>query len=101
MLAWWKKIKNYFPKQNEQAGIYKSHKVFSVNSKIPHFFKENEMCRACSTNGEKRNACRILVGKPEGKRLGRPRLRWVDNITIDLTEMGWIWLKIGTSGGLL
>jgi hypothetical protein len=32
-------------------------------------------------NGEKRNAYRILVGKPEGKRpLGRPRRRWVDNI---------------------
>jgi hypothetical protein len=37
--------------------------------------------------GEKRNACRILVGKPEGKRpLGRPRRRWVDNIKIDLRE---------------
>jgi hypothetical protein len=56
------------------------------------------MGRACSTNGEKRNAYRILVGKPEGKRrLGRPRLRWVDNIKIDLivreTEgdgMDWI-----------
>jgi hypothetical protein len=35
--------------------------------------------------GEKRNPYRILVGKPEGKRpLGRPRLRWVDNIKIDL-----------------
>jgi hypothetical protein len=33
----------------------------------------------------KRNACRILVGKPEGKRpLGRPRGRWVDNIKMDL-----------------
>jgi hypothetical protein len=33
--------------------------------------------------GEKRNACRILVGKPEGKRpLGRQRRRWVDNIKI-------------------
>jgi hypothetical protein len=40
--------------------------------------------------GEKRNACRILVGKPEGRRpLGRPRLRWVDNIKIDLREIGW------------
>jgi hypothetical protein len=35
--------------------------------------------------GEKRNACRILVGKPEGKSpLARPRHRWVDNIRIDL-----------------
>jgi hypothetical protein len=33
---------------------------------------------------------RILVGKPEGKRsLGRPRRRWVDNIKIDLREIGW------------
>jgi hypothetical protein len=39
---------------------------------------------ACSTNGEKRNAYRILVGKPEGKKLlGRSRRRWVDNIKID------------------
>jgi hypothetical protein len=38
------------------------------------------MGRARSTNGEKRNAYRNLVGKPEGKRpLGRPRRRWVDN----------------------
>jgi hypothetical protein len=40
--------------------------------------------------GEKGNACRICMGKPEGKRpLGRPRRRWVDNIKIDLIEMGW------------
>jgi hypothetical protein len=40
------------------------------------------MGRACSTNGgEKRNAYRILVGKPEGKRpLGRPRCKWADNV---------------------
>jgi hypothetical protein len=36
---------------------------------------------ACRMNEEKRNAHRILVGKPEEKRpLGRPRRRWVDNI---------------------
>jgi hypothetical protein len=51
---------------------------------------EDEMGRACSTNGGKRNPYRILVGKPEGMRpLGRPRRRWVDNIKIDLREIGW------------
>jgi hypothetical protein len=46
------------------------------------------MGRACSTNGEKRNAYRILVGKPGVKRpLGRPRRRWEDNIRIDLREV--------------
>jgi hypothetical protein len=38
--------------------------------------------------GENRNACRILVGKPEGKRTpGRPRHRWMDNIKMDLREI--------------
>jgi hypothetical protein len=38
----------------------------------------------------KRNAYRRLVGKPEGKRpLGRPRLTWVDNMEMDLREIGW------------
>jgi hypothetical protein len=40
--------------------------------------------------GEKRNAYRLLVGKPEVKRpLGRPRRRWVDNIRMDRGEVGW------------
>jgi hypothetical protein len=40
--------------------------------------------------GEKQNAYRILVGKPERKRpLGGPRHRWVDNIKIDIREIGW------------
>jgi hypothetical protein len=48
------------------------------------------MGRACSTNGNKMNAYRILVRKPEGKRpLGRPRRKWVDNIKINLREIGW------------
>jgi len=39
--------------------------------------------------GERRGAYRVLVGKPEGKRpLGRPRRRWVDNIRMDLQEVG-------------
>jgi hypothetical protein len=42
--------------------------------------------KTCSTTF----AYRILVGKPEGKRpLGRPRRKWVDNIKIDLKEIGW------------
>jgi hypothetical protein len=40
--------------------------------------------------GEKRNAYRLLLGKPEGKRpLGRPRRRWVDNIRMDVGEVRW------------
>jgi hypothetical protein len=41
--------------------------------------------------GEGRGVCRVLVGKPEGKRpLGRPRRRWEDNIRMDLQEVeGW------------
>jgi hypothetical protein len=47
--------------------------------------------------GEKRNAYRLLVAKPEGRRpLGRPRRRWLDNIRMDLVEVGcgydWIGL---------
>jgi hypothetical protein len=44
----------------------------------------------CSTNGEKKNAYRLFVGKPEGKKpLRRPRRIWVDNITMDLGEVEW------------
>jgi hypothetical protein len=40
--------------------------------------------------GKKRNAYKLLAGKAEGKRpLGRPRRRWVDNIRMDLGEVGW------------
>jgi hypothetical protein len=40
--------------------------------------------------GEKRNACMLLVVKPEGKSpLGKQRRRWMDNIRMDLGEVGW------------
>jgi hypothetical protein len=40
--------------------------------------------------GEKRNAYRVFVRRPEGKvRLGRPRHRWEDDIKVDLIEKGW------------
>jgi hypothetical protein len=51
--------------------------------------ENNEMDVACSTYGELRGVYRVLVVKPEGKRLlGRPRRRWEDNISIDLQEVG-------------
>jgi hypothetical protein len=57
--------------------------------------------------GEKRNAYRIFVGKPEGKNHWEDQGRWVYNIKIDLREIGWDgveWIdmvQVGTSGGLL
>jgi hypothetical protein len=58
---------------------------------------------------ERRGVYRVLVGKPEVKReLGRPRLRWEDNIKLNLQEVGSVgvwngssWLRIGTDDGLL
>jgi hypothetical protein len=51
---------------------------------------EDEMGRECSTSGAKRNACRILVGYPEGKRpQGRSKRRWVGNSKIDPREIEW------------
>jgi hypothetical protein len=53
--------------------------------------------------GEKRNAHRILVGKPEEETpLGRPRRNWVYNIKIDLREIGWIcmdWIDLDRDRG--
>jgi hypothetical protein len=57
---------------------------------------------------EKRNAFRLLLRKEEGKRPpGKQRSRWEYNIKMKLLEMRWVvwigfvWLRIGTSGGLL
>jgi hypothetical protein len=52
--------------------------------------------------GEKRTGYGILVGKPDGKRpLGRTRRRWVDNIKMDLREIGWDgmdWFNLAEDG---
>jgi hypothetical protein len=52
--------------------------------------------------GEKRNTYRLWVGKSEGRRpLGRPRRRWLDNIRMDLVEMGWgdvNWIGLAQDG---
>jgi len=48
--------------------------------------------------GERRGIYRVMMGKPEGKRPhARPRHRWVDNIKMDLQEMGWAgmdWIEL-------
>jgi hypothetical protein len=58
--------------------------------------------------GEERGVHRVVVGKPEGKRLlGRSRLRWEDNIKMDHRKLegvmgtGWSWLRIRRGGGHL
>jgi hypothetical protein len=62
----------------------------------------------CSTNEDKRNAYMILVENPEGKRpLGRPGYRWVNDIKMDVREIGWgdmDWIDLPQNspyGGLL
>jgi hypothetical protein len=57
--------------------------------------------------GDRRDAYRVSVGRHDGRRsLGRPRHRLEDNIKMNLQEVGWeawtgfIWLRIGTGGGL-
>ena len=52
-------------------------------------FKKGYQPRHVARMGEERGPYRVLVGKPEGRRpLGRPRRRWVDNIRMDLQEVG-------------
>jgi hypothetical protein len=52
--------------------------------------KVDEMGKTFSTHWEKRNAYKVLVGKPEGERpWGRPRLMLESNIKMDLREVGW------------
>jgi hypothetical protein len=84
------------PKRDEVTGGWRKlhneelHNLYSPPS-IIRIIKSMryEMGRACSTNEEKRNAYRLLVGNPEGKRpLKRTRRRWVDNIKMDLREIG-------------
>jgi hypothetical protein len=76
----WKKLHN-----EELRDLYSSPSIIRI-------IKSRRMRWAghIARMGEKRNVYRLLVGKPEGKRpLGRPRYRWMDNIRMDLGEVGW------------
>ena len=90
----WRRLHN-----EELNGLYSS-------SNIVRVIKSSRMRWAghVARMGEERGAYRVLVGKPEGKRpLGRPRHRWVDNIRMDLQEVGcgdgdWIGLAQDRDG---
>jgi len=58
---------------------------YNLSSQIEHVRWEGNVARM----GDRRDVCRALVRKPEGKRpLGRPRRRWEDNIKMDIQEVG-------------
>jgi hypothetical protein len=74
----------------------------------PNIIKENGMGGVCNRHRNMRNACNISVGKPEGKRpLERLKRRWEMKLEWVLRKQGqkvstgWVWLRIGRSGGLL
>jgi hypothetical protein len=76
----WRKLHN-----EEHRDLYSSPSIIRI-------IKSRRMRWAghVARRGAKRNAYRLLAGKPEGKRpLGRPRRRWVHNIMMDLGEIGW------------
>jgi hypothetical protein len=84
------------PKRDEVAGEWRKlhndelHDSYS-SPYIIRIIKARRMRLAghVARMGENRNAYRLLVGKPDGRRpLGRPRRRWLDNIRMDLVEVG-------------
>jgi hypothetical protein len=97
------------PKRDEVTGGWRKlhnkelHNLYSSPS-IIRMIRSRRMRWAgyVARMGEKRNAYRILVGSPEGRRqLGRPRRRWVDNIKMDLREIGrdvMDWIDLAQDG---
>jgi hypothetical protein len=84
------------PKREEATGEWRRLHNEELNdlysSNIIRVIKSRRMRWAghVARMGQKRGACRILVGRAEGRRpLGRPRRRWEDNIKTDLQEVGW------------
>jgi hypothetical protein len=87
----------FVPKRDEVTGEWRKlhneelHNLYS-SPNISRMIKSRRMrwTGHVARMGELRNAYRILLGRPEGKRpLGRRTHRWVDNIKIDLREIGW------------
>jgi hypothetical protein len=86
------------PKRDEVTGEWRKlhneelHDLYSSPSIIRTIkSKRMSLTGHVARIGEKRNAYRLLVGKPEGRRpLRRPRRRRLDNIRMDLVEVGWV-----------
>jgi hypothetical protein len=84
------------PMRNEVAGEWRKFH----NEELHNFYSSPDMIRQVKSRrmrwaghvarmGEERKLCKVLVGKPEGKKpLGRPRRRWEDGIRVDLREIG-------------
>jgi hypothetical protein len=76
----WRKLQN-----KELRDLYSSPSIIRIMK-----YRRMRWAGHVARMGEKRNTYGLLVGKPEGKRpLGRPRHRWLDNIRMDLGEVGW------------
>jgi hypothetical protein len=88
--------KIFGPKRDEVTGEWRKlhneelRDLYSLLSIIRTIKSRMRWADHVARMAEKRNAYRLLVGKPEGKRLlGRPRRRWVDDMRMDLGEVGW------------
>jgi hypothetical protein len=89
-------LRIFGPKRDGVTGEWRKlhneelHNLYSSPSKIRIIKSRRMRCTGhVARMGEKRNVYRLLVGKPEGKKpLGRPRGRWIDNIKMDLLEIG-------------
>jgi len=87
------------PKMVEVTGEWR--KLLVYNDELSDLYSSPDIIRViklrimrCAGHvarmGERRGVYRVLLGKPEGKiSLGRPRIRWNDNIMMDLQEVGW------------
>jgi hypothetical protein len=85
------------PRRDEVTGGWRKlhkeelHSLYSSSSKIRIIKSRRMKWAGHVTRMEERNGYRLLVGKLEGKRpLGRPRCKWVDNIKMNLRDIGWV-----------
>jgi hypothetical protein len=88
--------RTFGPRRDEVTGEWKKlhneelDDLYSLLSIIRVIKSTRRWAGCIARMGEMRDVCRVLVGKPEGKRpLGRPRSGWTDNIKMNLQEVEW------------